>query len=392
MAELRWDVRDILGAPRLAMEWQAIRTGMLGSLMAAVIAGIFTYGAVILDGSLPMFVASHPAPFGLRATGPRLGAVGLFLFVLGIALGLFVVIITEAALAKLLYRRLKGDVTFDAGAAWDYGRAHGRAVVFLLALLAVLLLAAFAIGLAASLVGRIPIVGDVWLGIVVLPGLVLALGTFAILATAVVILTIGPAVVGATDDDWLDLLIRCGSILWSQPWRWLLYEAIILAVTALTALFVAGLFAASLTAVLTVAGTFAPGKVLGMVLIASRYVPGLPGLLLHLLSNATVLSFAIAPATYVAGLLMALGVLLVLAGAAGYCMSVWASGQLIAYALLHRAQSGHDILAREDDIDRRAAIAAEPVPQQPAAPVPRPPAASATTTSPASDTAPKEPA
>jgi len=367
VSDLSWDVRDILSAPRRALDCSSMLVGTVAIVVAAVALTVSTYLGILVDGRFPVgyvWARLHAFPWVYHV---NLGPGGSCVQALGLVAAIVTVVYALVAICKTAYRRLKGDHRFGATEAWRFARRRGHAVIALICVLLTGTVSVVAAGLLASYAARLPWIGELLLAVAIIPGVPLSVGVILLLVASVGTLLMGPAVVGTLEDDWLDVLVQVGSLMWARWWRWLLYESVLGVVTAVAGCIAFAVLAAALGIVVSLGGAFAPDKMLGMMLAAASYVPGLGFVVFPFMRARGVVEYSITPSVWAAGVIFASALTLYSALVLGYVLSVWATGQTLVYVILRRLHLGQNVLERDDDIDRLAALAHrtnEPAPAQ----------------------------
>lgn len=225
--KLYFDVRDIFRAPRLALSGKKIWLFLIGNLSGFILYWIFSYIALAVAG-VPFneAIASHglyPCLYGTDASWFAwvlyyVGAIGWIAFLH----------LSCTAVARVTLKQLKGDNFFSAGDAWNYVKKHWHPVIF--TSVSIILILAFFLLFAGifALFGKIPYVGEY---LFALPYLFYFVGSVFTIYTAFVLVIsciYTPAIVGAYEEDTMGSVFQSYSIAWSQPWRVLLYNAILL--------------------------------------------------------------------------------------------------------------------------------------------------------------------
>ncbi len=80
--------------------------------------------------------------------------------------------------------------------------------------------------LVVGLLGRIPIIGEVGVGLFTFVWILSALLLFFLALVCGVSALLAPAVLATTDEDAFEAVFQSFSIAWSRPWRFLFYEAL----------------------------------------------------------------------------------------------------------------------------------------------------------------------
>ena len=349
--------RAVLSAPRMALNGTVIRTGTIAILLCSVILCVFTYLAVLADPSIPLLFAWRKLRLFPWLADLRLNPVGTFVQTTGKAIAGLVLLYSTGAQVKTLFRHAKGDVSFSAHEAWHSGRANSHALVTAIALLILVATGTLLSALALGLPGRIPVAGEIFAGFGFLLALPLVFLLLVCLALIAGTLTVGVAIANTLDDDWLGTLVNVGALLWSQWWRFLVYEGIVFCITIASWLAATGLLFTCTGLAIVLVGLTTQGRLAAVAYVASQFVPGLDWVLSRVVPQFDVWSIVVGPGVAVGGAFVSFGILFLLAVVTGYAAGVWSAGQMATYAELRRHQYSQDIFEKEDMIDRVAALA-----------------------------------
>lgn len=225
--KLYFDVRDIFRAPRLALSGKKI--------FIFTLAGVIGYAAFWLLAYFAMAVSGIGLGTGWEQYGlyPFMGCssltiFGKLLYWAGTLILFYAISLGCTAVARVTYKQLKGDEFYSAGDAFKYVKKHWHPVIFTW-ISFVLILLFFLIGAAVfALFGYIPFIGEF---LFVLPYLLYFFGSLFTVYTAVVFLIsfiYTPAIVAVYEEDTMGAVFQSYSITWSQPWRIVLYHAVLL--------------------------------------------------------------------------------------------------------------------------------------------------------------------
>ncbi len=190
--KLYFDVRDIFRAPRLALSGQ----GLYPCLYP--VGGPWYAWLIFWGGVLDWFFAIH-----LACT----------------------------AVSRVTYKQLKGDEFYSSSDAWKYVKKHWHPVIFTSVSMVLILFFFIAMAAIFAMFGMIPYLGDF---LFVLPYIFYLFGAIFTVYTAVVFLIsfiYTPAIVGTIEEDTMGAVFNSYSITWSQPWRMIIYHAILLPIS-----------------------------------------------------------------------------------------------------------------------------------------------------------------
>jgi len=227
--KLYFDVRDIFRAPRLALSGKKIWIFVVSGLIGYVAYWILTYLALGLAGlSFGNAWQTHglyPCLFGTASPWYAwvVWALACLVFFFALNLGC-------AAVARVTYKQLKGDEFYSSGDAWKFLKKHWHPVIFTSISLALIIV--FFVFMAAifALFGKIPYVGEFLFAI---PYLLYFFGSVFTVYTAVVFLVsfvYTPAIVSTYEEDTMGAVFQSYTITWSQPWRLLLYNGLLVSI------------------------------------------------------------------------------------------------------------------------------------------------------------------
>ncbi len=237
MHQLQFDCRDMFRAPRLALSFQRIWIQFVGLVVGFLGYLVFTYLSFIASGLglsagwkkyglLPCLVTEHAAWYSY------------IIFAVGAIWLIVVYFVTATAVSRATYMLLKGNNFYTWREAFAFAIKKTSSIVLSpISLVILIALIAFG-GAVVGWLGKIPYVGE--FGITIFTPiwfftslLLVFMGIVVIVATIV-----SPAILATTDDDAFESVFQSFSIVWSQPWRLIFYQAInaILAIFAFVVL------------------------------------------------------------------------------------------------------------------------------------------------------------
>ena len=351
MTKLYFDVRDLFSAARLGWSLRRIWIAFSGLLIGYVVYAIGAYGGLSISRGISFAGLWDRYGFFPECTGTPLS-------IIGFVLGFLILMITSCAICKITYQQLKGDVFFSSGEALKYIGTCWQSVVLgpiaVLALLLVFLVSGWLIGI----VGRyIPYVGEIGFALIFIPIFFASIFAIFIAFAFLVSVIFAPAIVGTTKEDTLEVVIQSFSLLWSQPWRLLLYLGGILITVRIGTFVLACLSYYSLYLINSVSGLAMGEKLSGMMNVGLAYVPEEliaclftfegyppPDLLKYLPGSGT-------PSGSVlwAGRLVAISLLCIVGFILSYALSAFNAGTTLIYLILRKKKDDENLLEREDE-------------------------------------------
>ena len=222
-----FDVRDIFRAPRLALSGKKIWIFVIGNLAGYILYWVFSYLSLIMTG---MTFADAISQYGLYPClfGNKAEWYAWVTYFIGLEAWFLAIFMAYTSVSRVTFKQLKGNDFFSAGDAWQYTNKHWHPIVF--APIAILLIIAFFLGFASifSLIGKIPFVGEFLFAV---PYFFYFFGSVFTVYTAIVFivsLLYTPAIVGTYEEDTMGTVFQSYSITWSQPWRVIAYNAVLI--------------------------------------------------------------------------------------------------------------------------------------------------------------------
>jgi len=369
MTKLHWNYRDVFRALRLGFSAKKVWMMSLGLLFGFAGYSILTYVAYAVAGTDVLTVWQTfrllPFPSPLDYAFPWYS---WLIFAAGVAWFLCVLLITGTAVSKVAYEQLRGDEFYESKEAFRFAYKNSSAVLasplLILAFIALIVVG----GLVLSLLGAIPLAGEIVVGLLAVVGFIASLFIVYLLVVLVYSLLLGPSVVGATRSDTFDTLFEVFSCVNEQPARLLWYTAII-AFLAKVGSFLLGLAASAAGRIgYAITGTFMGGKLadvmsnaayyfklsapdwwpqfLQQTFIAEMHAYGLPQV--YLPGDYLPLGWSVDVAALLLGVVFYLVALMVI----GYGLAVWYSGMTLNFAVLAYKKDEKNVLdLPEDDED-----------------------------------------
>lgn len=236
MNQMRFDIRDIFKSPRFALSLQRIWIQFLGLFVGYLGYLIFTYLSFIVAriglsngwkkyGLLPCIFPESPNWYSV------------IIYLIGLIWLIAVYLITATAVSRATYMLVKGNHFYTWLNAVQF--ALKKTVSILLSPVAIILIVVFFLagGAVVGLLGRIPFVGEFGVSIFAFAWFFASLLVVFLVIIFVVALIQTPSIIATTNDDAFEAIFQSFSLVWSQPWRLILYE-VISAALAVVGLFV----------------------------------------------------------------------------------------------------------------------------------------------------------
>jgi hypothetical protein len=379
MVSMHWGYKDLFRACRFALSAKKIGMQFVGLIVAGAgytgltyiayaVAGVPAAAAWERFGLLPWldqyFVSRGVALANLQVWSWLIWALGLLYSIV-------VALVTSTAVAKVTIEQLRGDDFFEMKEAFRFALSRLRvllaAPVMPVAFAACIVLA----GLLLSLVGAIPVVGDLLLGLFALPAFGAALFAVYLLAVFALSLALVPAIAGTSKHDSFDTLFEVFSCVNEQPWRLVVYGLVVAALSIAGAALLGWFSLQAVHLAARVLGVFANDKTANIASGAGFY------LRLSLPSWCPLYRFFEAGSGVVfSGELAAKGIsqnlAAVLVGASAYAVlllvasygaAIWSTGMTLAFVLLARKKDENNLLEDHETEDLLVEPESPPVPR-----------------------------
>jgi hypothetical protein len=377
MTKLHWSYKDVFRALRLGFSAKKVWMMSLGLLFGFAGYATLTYVAYVTAGndflSIWQMFRLLPFPAPLDYAFPWYS---WLIFAAAVTWFLCVLLVTGTAVSKVAYEQLRGDEFYESKEAFRFAFKNSSAVLASpLLILAFVVLVGIA-GLVFSLLGAIPVAGEILVGLLAIFGFVAALFVVYLLVVLLFSLLLGPSVVGATRSDTFDTLFEVFSCVNEQPARLIWYTATVavLAKFGSTLLGLATSAAGRIAYALT--GTFMGEKLPDIMGNAAYYFRlSTPDWCPQVCSQAflaemNLLGFpqVYMPGEYVAygwsadiaALLLGVVFYLIALMVVGYGLSVWFTGMTLNFAVLAHKKDDKNVLELPEDDEELI----EPVPNE----------------------------
>lgn len=228
MKSLYFDVRDIFRTPRTALSGKKIWVHLIGLALGWSLYFVLSYLALIINGQsvAEIWNAHHLFPCLWNVNLPIV-LYSWAIFSVGILLWVIIFMLASLAVSRITYKQLKGDEFYSSGDSFKYVKKHGTAAI--MGPVSILLIIAFFLLMAiiAAWIAKWPVLDILFLGLPYLLYFVVAVFVVYTAVVSVVSLILAPAIVGTAEEDTMETVFQSYSTLWAQPWRLVIYEAVV---------------------------------------------------------------------------------------------------------------------------------------------------------------------
>lgn len=362
MTNLHNNYKDIFRAFRLGFSIKKISMMMFGYIVALIGYIICSYLAFLAQG---WSFAEIWATYRLLPIPETLHWSGWLLWAIGVAFGICALLITGTAVCKVTFEQLKGDDFFEIKKAFKYALQNSRAVITSPVMVILFILSVVVLGLILSLIGRIPYVGEIFTGLMILPAFAASLFIVYLLIIFIFTLMYSPAIIAASGNDTFDTLFEVFSMLNDQTAR-LIWYSIILGFLSKVGLLVIAFFSSLAVKIgANILSVFMGGKLDDILLnAASTFKLSIPywypepfaRLVDTILSSIGDSIFVLPPsyqhiniAILVATILFAIGYYLLIIFVMSYGTTVWFTGTLTNYLVIVKKKDDRNLLETKEE-------------------------------------------
>ncbi len=225
MLKLYFNYKDVFRAARLGLSPNKMWVMFCGLLLGFVAYGIMGFLAHAAAGRFP---ADTWAMFGLvPLPWTDFGFWSWLLWGVGGLIFAIIMMLASAMAARITSEQLAGNEFFEIKEAAKFLKESWKSVLG--APLVIILFVVFLLvcGAILGLWGRIPFIGHLTVSLLALPIYFVCLFIAFLLVALAVALWYVPVIVGSTKSDTFDSLFETFSAITSQPWRLVVYTALL---------------------------------------------------------------------------------------------------------------------------------------------------------------------
>jgi hypothetical protein len=366
MVKLYFNYRDILRAPRLALSFQRMWIQLIGMSAGYVSYLVFTYLSFLLAGS---HLSATWAKYGLLPClfNADMELVPWYAWIpygIGALVLIFAFLITNTAVSRTVYMIAKGNNLYTWSEAFRFSFRKTMSIVLtpmsLIILVGLIAVGGLFIGFVAKL---IPFVGELGISLLTVFWFLVALLLFFLFVIVFAAFILVPSIIATTDEDAFEAVFQTFSIVWNQPLRFFLCEALVVALSLISL----GVFAIFVKkAILIMNAIFMTGMGFdfsnlsnnGQALLQSWLLAGqniVEGVFKevtpYLYFNRT---FILIPSSdlpvsiIISSYIYALNLLFILGWVLAYGISTFTTGNTYLYLYLRKCKDGENLLERKD--------------------------------------------
>ncbi|GAB4336544.1 MAG: hypothetical protein Kow0037_17930 [Calditrichia bacterium] len=363
MRELRFNYLDLFKIPRLAFSPQRIWTNGLGLLASYFAYLFFTYLSLLLSGL--SFTGTWYAQGLLPCiyAYPDIPWYGHLLYYLGITISLYIILITNTAVARLHYMNIRDELFYSWRQAIKFALRKWTSIIGAIIAFAVII-GFFVVGaIVLGFVAKIPWLGELGTAIFTIPFILAALFLIFAVVVSIIAILIIPAILATQDEDALGATFQTFNLVYNQPLRIIFYLATI-GILELLGILLFGLALKGAFVVFT--GLFEVGMGSKLLLLkkqalyylenwlpilktSGKYLPEYISNWFYCSQQAALPHSAGNAAMSISGWIMAVSLLFTGGIALAYGEAIGNGGLTLLVIILNKIQNDENLLEREDE-------------------------------------------
>ncbi len=365
MPELRFDVWDILKAPKLAWSFRKMYVAIRGILFAWFIYSFVTYLSLLLTpscrsiGFTDLFRYFEFFPVLLPEFN---GTWQYIVYCAGIIMAILSLLTTATAVARIAYEDVCGNDVFQVHAALSFAKHHRATVYTSVAFLGGLFLIFPLTAWLWGIVGKIPSAGELIFSIASLPFFFWGLLGASVFVVFFFGLCLIPAIIACTDEDVLETVIETFSSVFSHPCRLIIYETAAKIVSILYSLLLVAFSLCVAFALYFFSGLFMGNTLNELINISLYRIPGavdITFLVEAFFERCNIIPFLslmndtanVSTTVRIAGWIHGLSILMIIAWIVSYSLSVLYSSQVLIYLAIRKRKNGIDLRLKQSPAD-----------------------------------------
>ena len=225
--KLYFNFKDILMSPRIALSGKKIWTILTGNLIGYLFYWIISYLSLFLS-KYNLFSSINK--FGLypHIFNSETSYSSILVYSLGVIIWIAFISISFTAVSRLTLEELNGNHLFSISDAWIFSLKHWQTIIFTPLTIIFIIFTLLIITALLTLMHSIPYAGSIIFNSL-FP--IFFMGSVFIIYTALVLinsLIYSSAIIASYEEDIMGTIFQSYSVTWSQPWRVITYNFIIL--------------------------------------------------------------------------------------------------------------------------------------------------------------------
>ena len=348
---LFFDIRDLFKAPRLALSGKKIWIFIIGNLAGFIIYWLFSYISLILTG-VTFLDALKEYGFQPYLFNTELEWYAWVTYFIGIVAWVIAIYLANTSVSRLTFKQLKGDYFFSTKDAWRYTKKHWHPIVFTPITFILIILFFILFASLFALLGVIPYIGEFLFAI---PYLFYFFGSIFTIYTLIVFLVslfYIPTIVGAYEEDTMGSIFQSYAITWSQPWRIIIYNLVLIPLMIISVLIFGYFFETGIRLMNSVFGNdLLMGQKYSDIVNFSGNLVQLEWLSFIFNFNLPEISEPLSLFGSFAGIILAISFFLIILSIISYALSILSVGHTLMFIIFKKLSDDDDLLSRKDEDD-----------------------------------------
>ncbi len=364
MITLKFDVRDLFRAPRLALSLQRMWIQLAGMTVGYCGYLILTYLAFLSSGA---GFGTTWAKYGLLpclfAANELFPWYSWIIYAIAALVIVAAFLIANTAVARATYMQAKGNNFYSWREAYAFAFRKSASVLLTPVSLVILIGLMIVGSLVIGLLGKIPFVGELGVSLFTIFWFFAALLVCFFAVITVISFLLVPSIIATTDEDAFEAVFQSFSITWNQSWRLVIYEAVTIVFAGLAMGIFAFAVKASIVVMTKLFGAFMGADYLNLanngqamlqswLLMGQNIVEGIYRPLtpkVYFARDFIMIPANELPATVViSSYLFALSLLFIAGWVVSYGLSTFTVGNMFLYLVLRKRKDGENLLERKD--------------------------------------------
>ena len=361
--KLLFNYKDIFKSSRIALSGKKIWVFLIANLFGYSTYWLFTYISILISG------VSFDNALTNNGLYPSLQNYDLHIqsyviFYLGISIWFISNLLASGAVNRITLKQLKGNEFYSASDSWNFVRNNWKSIIFPPIVIFLIIILFIFLAWLFGLLGSIPFFGHIFISLpfpLYFFGSLFTIYSMFVLSTSI---SLSPSIASLYEEDTMGVIFQSYSITWSQPWRLIIYNSLLLPIVLISFAIFSWFWINSLVFIIFIFGN---DITLGSLFLnSSNYAISIlfPPQLMHSLSSNfffewnsitlfpvfdnEILVNKINQTVSLSGLILTIFYFLVGLSMLSYSLTVFSVGQAIMFIIFKMKSDDDNILERKD--------------------------------------------
>ena len=224
--KLKFNYKDLFLSPRLALSPKKIWINLIGNLAGFISYWFLSYLAIFISNNDVILIMSEYGLFPYLY-GENISILSKIIYYFGISIWIFFLCLSNMATSRLTLKQLTGDNFYSINDANNFINKNWKTVLFGLISIILIIFIFFVFAILFSFFTKIPIIGTLSFPLFFI--LYFFGAIFLIFTTLVLFISFFfiPIIIGVSNEDTTGAVFQSYQILFTQPWRILLYNSLL---------------------------------------------------------------------------------------------------------------------------------------------------------------------